>query len=285
MGLSPDHASTVPLVLNLDTGAITHQFHVVFDDWFTTATTSVDVLLDFNSTAWSKMFGDSEYQFIRVEDGAQVDPKDFMTSEAITTRQNRVSKAMDTTMPPIPLPISPPPSSPSTPSCTCFPVPYSPCLPDLLPLLCLPHQLVHHLQFSRGKTRLGSAPATEGALKPSSHPFTPATPTEGAIIINSSKIPKDMQSMIDVEHGPSKKSYASIVDLDLTEDTSLPLNPQLHHHLLTELGITDIQACKASLSDRDTLTCDQVLLDPDIEEWKKSTQKANHTAGKQRHMG
>ena len=27
---------------------------------------------------------------------------------------------------------------------------------------------------------------------------------------------------------PSKKSYASIVALDLTEDSSLPLNPQLH---------------------------------------------------------
>ena len=38
MGLSPDHASTVPLVLNLDTGAITPQFHVAFDDWFTTVT-------------------------------------------------------------------------------------------------------------------------------------------------------------------------------------------------------------------------------------------------------
>ena len=59
MGLSPDHASTVPLVLNLDTGAITPQFHVVFDDWFTIVTTSVDDLPDFNSTAWSKMFGDS----------------------------------------------------------------------------------------------------------------------------------------------------------------------------------------------------------------------------------
>ena len=71
----------------------------------------------------------------------------------------------------------------------------------------------------------------------------------------------------------SKKSYASIAALDLTEDISLPLNPHLHHLLLTELGITDIQACKAALSDTDTLTYDQVLLDPDIEEWKKSAHK------------
>ena len=88
MGLSPDHASTVPLVLNLDTGAITPQFHVFFDDWFTTVTTSVDDLPVFNSTAWSKMSGDSEYQFIRDQDDTQVDPEDFMTSEAITIRQH-----------------------------------------------------------------------------------------------------------------------------------------------------------------------------------------------------
>ena len=51
---------------------------------------------------------------------------------------------------------------------------------------------------------------------------------------------------------PSKKSSGCITALDLTEDTSLPLHPHLHHLLLTELGITDIQSCKAALSDPDT---------------------------------
>lgn len=36
MGLSPMHASMVPLVLNLDLGAITAAFHVIFNDWFVT---------------------------------------------------------------------------------------------------------------------------------------------------------------------------------------------------------------------------------------------------------
>ena len=35
-GTSPMHASTVPLVLNPDSRAITTAFHVVFDDWFAT---------------------------------------------------------------------------------------------------------------------------------------------------------------------------------------------------------------------------------------------------------
>jgi hypothetical protein len=33
---SQQHASEVPLVLNLGTGSITTQFHAVFDDIFTT---------------------------------------------------------------------------------------------------------------------------------------------------------------------------------------------------------------------------------------------------------
>ena len=36
MGWSPLHASNVALVRNLDTGAISPQFHVVFDNWFET---------------------------------------------------------------------------------------------------------------------------------------------------------------------------------------------------------------------------------------------------------
>ena len=138
MGPSSDHASTVPLVLNLDTGAITPQFHVVFDDWFTTVTTSIDDLPDFNSSAWFKMFGDSEYQFIKDENDTQVDSEDSMTSGAITTRKNKVPKAMDTTMHPTPLPVSPP--------------------------LCLSHQLVHHLQLChRGRNHTWLSPSNRGS--------------------------------------------------------------------------------------------------------------------------
>ena len=42
LGWSPKHASTVPLVLNLTTGKVSPQFHVVFDDWFTTVSSKPD---------------------------------------------------------------------------------------------------------------------------------------------------------------------------------------------------------------------------------------------------
>ena len=74
-----------------------------------------------------------------------------------------------------------------------------------------------------------------------------------------------------------KKSYASIAALSFIEATSLPHSPHLHHVLLTKFRITYIQACKAALSDPDTLTYDQVLLNPYIEEWKKGPTKKSHS--------
>ena len=68
MGQSKQHASTVPLVLNPDTGSITPQFHVVFDDWFATVATNVDALPDFESDEWKRMFGDSIYQYYPFDD-------------------------------------------------------------------------------------------------------------------------------------------------------------------------------------------------------------------------
>jgi hypothetical protein len=62
MGLSKKHASTVTLVLNPETGYITPQYHIVFDDWFATVATNVDALPDFNAMRWASLFGDSRYQ-------------------------------------------------------------------------------------------------------------------------------------------------------------------------------------------------------------------------------
>ena len=68
MGLSPKHASSVPLVLNPTTGSLTAQFHAVFDDWFATVGASADQLPDLNSDEWAKMFGESTYQYLLDDD-------------------------------------------------------------------------------------------------------------------------------------------------------------------------------------------------------------------------
>ena len=57
---------SLALVLNLDSGAITSAFHVVFDDWF-----AMVPLLDdyaFPDDVWQRLFGDSEYQYVVDDD-------------------------------------------------------------------------------------------------------------------------------------------------------------------------------------------------------------------------
>ena len=68
LGQSASHGSSVPIVLNPNTGSITPQFHVVFDDWFATVTSNIDGLPDFNSNEWRKLFGDLTYQYMLDDD-------------------------------------------------------------------------------------------------------------------------------------------------------------------------------------------------------------------------
>ena len=66
MGTSPMHASTVPLVLNPDSRAITTAFHVVFDDWF--AMVPVPEGQTLLPELWSHLFSDSWYQYVFDDD-------------------------------------------------------------------------------------------------------------------------------------------------------------------------------------------------------------------------
>jgi len=48
LGFSTQHSSTVGLILNIRTGAISPQFHIVYDEWFETVTT--DMVVDLEET-------------------------------------------------------------------------------------------------------------------------------------------------------------------------------------------------------------------------------------------
>ena len=124
MGLSPQHATSVPLLLNPESGAITAQFHVVFDNWFSTIATKVDDLPDFHSDEWSRMFGDSTFVFPYDDEDLQrmIDEADAPSPRQATQRA-QVDDAFDTHAPPAPLAIPPTPTS-SPPSAT--PNPHTP---------------------------------------------------------------------------------------------------------------------------------------------------------------
>ena len=109
VGLSANHASTVPLVLNPTSGYITPQFHIVFDDWFATIATDVSSFPDFMSDRWYKMFGDSHYQYPFDEDDLDTerDRTEIINFERGETQRNTIATAMDSHAPLEPLPVTP----------------------------------------------------------------------------------------------------------------------------------------------------------------------------------
>ena len=108
MGMSPRHATSVPLILNLDTGAITAQYHVVFDDWFNTVTSDCNELPDFQHESWRNMFSDSSHQY-HGDGGSddEMDPEDGALDVPSTemSKARRSSDHFDMNAPPIQLPV------------------------------------------------------------------------------------------------------------------------------------------------------------------------------------
>jgi hypothetical protein len=113
MGFLAKHAITVPIVLNPQTGYITPQFHVVFDDWFATVPASVDDLPNFNADSWTRMFRDSTYQYNlddEDQEGLIVETENFEKEQDVLSQQQRIATAIDDATPPSVLPVEPPPT-------------------------------------------------------------------------------------------------------------------------------------------------------------------------------
>ena len=104
MGMSQKHATTVPMVLNLQTGTITPQYHVIFDDWFATVATYATKAIDFTTPTWSTLFGDSTFPFHSDDDLA--DNNADAVEPIPTFQHNRATQAIKQ---PDPLPVDLPP--------------------------------------------------------------------------------------------------------------------------------------------------------------------------------
>jgi GAG-pre-integrase domain len=63
LGLSKNHSSWIPLVLNLTSHSISPQYHCVHDDWFTTVTSSGDIPVDLSDPRRTHLFSNSRYQY------------------------------------------------------------------------------------------------------------------------------------------------------------------------------------------------------------------------------
>jgi hypothetical protein len=72
LGHSPRHAQTVPIVLNPRTGLCSPQYHVVFDDTFSTTTATTTNKLPDN---WAELFSHSRVDCFEGEDDTTIRPR------------------------------------------------------------------------------------------------------------------------------------------------------------------------------------------------------------------
>ena len=126
VGLSDKHASSVPLCLSLESGAITPQFHVVFDEDFTTVGSDPSNLPDFTTPEWQELFGASTYQYMLDPDDEAAQAVLDQTHDDPPARLDSVSQAINIHLPPQPLSTPPPPVLSPTPISSPFPVDESP---------------------------------------------------------------------------------------------------------------------------------------------------------------
>jgi hypothetical protein len=110
------------LVLNLESGAITPQFHVTLDDWFATVVANLSKFPDFNSPDWHALFGESAYQYIPIDEDDEVQEVPPPT-EAEQARELQLDQLDALYLPAIPLDIPPPPTVPAVPPTIPAPVP------------------------------------------------------------------------------------------------------------------------------------------------------------------
>jgi hypothetical protein len=107
LGLSPKHSSDVPLILNLQTGSISPQYHVVFDDMFSTVV-SIGITED-APTFWQDLLLDSRQQVPMDDEGPDKQiylDDDWLTIEEIDSKrrqQSRVNTVRTSYMPKPPI--------------------------------------------------------------------------------------------------------------------------------------------------------------------------------------
>jgi hypothetical protein len=113
LDFSDKHASSVPLVLNYQTGYITLQFHIVVDDWGATVPAS-DNLPDFNADCWQQMFKDSTYQHVPDEEDQgrlNAESTNYKQANNLLSQMQQGAPALDKSTPLQVLPVAPPPLS------------------------------------------------------------------------------------------------------------------------------------------------------------------------------
>ena len=262
VGNSTKHGHAVPRVLNLETGAITSQYHVVFDDEFQTVDSSISSQVDFDHDDWYKTFGLTPQQYVReddLQDPVPDVPPPVSVSEGVDHLE-RARSVRDQAAPPQPIPVPSQPLQRSTEP-EPKPLPSSPSLtPPLQEALESPPPLLQ-----REKNTIEVAPSKPTATEPAPPVEVkappPSTPTPSAK-------PKPKPA-------PSRMTTRSQTSPPMTRSrAAAQVKPwQAESNYVEAYGpIYDLFVGKANKknSDPDTYTWDEAMASPHREEFLKA---------------
>ena len=121
------HSHSIPQILSLDTGKISPQYHVVFDDWFNTVSSSEGAQVDFDHDDWYHMFGMETYQYVPdftdLSDGSPA-----INNDEALEHEHHLQQIRESQLPPVPLSVPEPATSinPISPLTDLQPVPVQP---------------------------------------------------------------------------------------------------------------------------------------------------------------
>ena len=285
MGLSPSHATTVPLALNLSTGSITPQFHVVFDDWFATVGSSSSQSPDFSSDAWSRMFGQSRFQYVvdEEEEASAVDVGDAAaaassaarsdlidTAQSVSDHSFRLQEGSSTVPMKTPTGIPSPSSSPTdTPSPSSSPtgIPSPSSSPTGIPSpSSSPTGIPSPSSSPAGIPSPSSSPTgiPLSSSSPSDVPYSISRSRGSSSMSRPKRSPKPVQRLT-YNHGSRTSKYS-------TTTTSSSATYFMSWDFAPLPDATILSAAKAK-DNPDVLTYDEAMADEHKEEWIKAAMK------------
>ena len=270
LGLSKKHASTAPLVLNLNTGYISPQFHCVFDSWFSTVISDPDRVPDLNDPIWDNLFGHSHFQYFF--DDYEPPPlgdewnEDFIAQEQHNRQNSLIRGAQDARVPvsALSIPTAPPATSPR------------PLLPpshqSLLPSPLRESHLSIDVPFTparREPLSVLTSPREPSGLPPLALRETPPPrnqqPNPAPAPVPPRRSQRSTKGVAGTRYGDElafNHLVAKFADWD-------PLAPCTDGHL----NDVALAAFGASSSDPDTLRYDEAMRDTDALEWRESMHK------------
>lgn len=268
MGFSTKHASTVPLVLNPNTGSMTNQFHVVFDDWFATIATSPDELPDFSSPEWSRMFGDSVLQYVMDDDVLPEEEPPLSRG-----REERVERAMEIHRPVRPLPVPEMPPKTRQPRVRFSEPPvqrmdqppeHPPPIPEPAPT---PPQL-EEIREERPPIRDPIEPSPQPSRPAPAAPPSPEVPTPRVEPVEQPLTPPmpELRRSSRSNKGVRSQPRHGYDGSQGSGYTAFHETPHGYHAYIEP----DPVACKASKSDPDILSYDEAMNSPDRAHWIKA---------------